>query len=172
MLSLSQPWMHVSCLQSQFGTRWSQTRNVSLILMIKPLSVGTLNFWNVSSYYDFKACLFSQRTATVLELLLYWKMMLSPSYDQSYLTCTTLYCILFGESYAYKQRQTVQHSSTVHSVHMPLSSEAWECTLSSLSLWCRLWFVADQAPASSSWNVSSFSDGSEEAARRGWKSSS
>lgn len=44
MVSLSQSWVHVSCLQTQLGTRWPWTRNVGLILMIKPQCfVGTVN---------------------------------------------------------------------------------------------------------------------------------
>lgn len=43
-----------------------------------------------------------------------------------------LTCDFFITLHTCKQRQTVQHSSAVHGVQMPLSSEAWECTLSSL----------------------------------------
>ena len=78
---------------------------------------------------------------------------------ETYLSvCVSEFFIFIYFLDAHKHRQTVQHSSTGHAVHTPLSSEAWECTLSSLSLWWRLWCVADQAPESSGWDVSSFSD--------------
>lgn len=72
MVSLSQPWVHVSCLRSQLGNRWPRTRNVGLILMIKPQCfVGTVNWKKKkkphTSYYDLKAWFFySPWTAAAL----------------------------------------------------------------------------------------------------------
>lgn len=50
MLSLSQPWMHVSCLHSHFGTRWSKRRNVSLMIMIKPQCLRV--HWNSKIFHQ------------------------------------------------------------------------------------------------------------------------
>lgn len=50
-------------------------------------------------------------------------------------------------------------SALYYSMYMPLSSVAWECALSSLSLWPRLWSVADLPLASSGSGLSSFSQG-------------
>lgn len=55
MLGLSQPRMHVSCLHSHFGTRWSQTRNVSLMIIIKPKCLrayGSSEIFQLTVTYD------------------------------------------------------------------------------------------------------------------------
>lgn len=78
-----------------------------------------------------------------------------------------------NQAHTHKNTHTETNSATQQqsAVHMPLSSEAWECTLSSLGLWWRLWSVAGQAPASSGWGFS-FSDGRGEAEKQEWKSPS
>lgn len=72
-------------------------------------------------------------------------------------------CDFYIALHACKQRQTAQRSSTVHGVQMPLSSEAWECTLSSLGSAAEIMvcFVG-RALESSSCSVSSFSQASWE----------
>lgn len=66
--------------------------------------------------------------------------------------------VTFTSPCTHANRQTAQHSSTVHGVQMPFSFEAWECTLSSLGSAAEIMvcFVG-RAPASSSCSVSSFS---------------
>lgn len=168
--------MHVSCLHSHVGTRWPQTRNVSLMIMIKPQCLWA--HWNSDIFHHIRTLrhVFSHnhttRHVTSFKDDVVTKLWPIRAADTPQSLCVWLLHFLFGQSHACKQRQTVQHGSILHAVHMPLSPEAWECTLSSLSLWWRLWCVADPAPASSGWDVSSFSDGREEVARREWKRSS
>lgn len=71
--------------------------------------------------------------------------------------------VTFTSPCTHANRQTAQHSSTVHGVQMPFSFEAWECTLSSLGSAAEIMvcFVG-RAPASSSCSVSSFSQASWE----------
>lgn len=91
MVSLSRPWVHVSCLQSQLGTRWPRTRNVGLILMIKPQCfVGTVNWKKKkhASYYDLKACfLFAVNCRRTIKAQLAWKIILSHSCDPKPCLC-------------------------------------------------------------------------------------
>lgn len=92
MVSLSQPWVHVSCLQSQLGTRWPRTRNVGLILMIKPQCfVGTVNWKKkktCTSYYDLKAWfLFAVNCHHTIKVQLAWKIILSHSCDPKPCSC-------------------------------------------------------------------------------------
>lgn len=157
MLGLSQPRMHVSCLHSHFGTRWSQTRNVGLMIMIKPQCVwvhwNSIRSWFLSDF-DFKW------KAIIPELLLNkqkqccskcWPIIAA---DTPQCFCVWI-CIFVFLLHVHKHRQTQQCSACcAHAFKL----EAWECTLSSLSLWWRLWCVADQAPGSSGWDVSSFAD--------------
>lgn len=84
--------VHVSCLQSPLGTRWPRTRNVGLILMIKPQCfVGTVNWKKKkthTSYYDLKAWfLFAVNCRHTIKAQLAWKIILSHSCDPKPCLC-------------------------------------------------------------------------------------